>query len=812
MDESENYYLGAPFKNPDLEVDGMIQCRGRGSQQTYTASTPKNTDYAEKWESPDTMPPPESSSPVCLDADSSPFLTDLTRMLGREGPTVDRLLLCSPRDDGQSRVKAPAYPNAPTFPTTMSIGCLLPLPMDMSESCSPILSCSAAQGPLGGCLSAINKPQVVAVARDICVETVRTAIEQMDDLEKPDENDRVSAPGSLVPAFRKGALFSGPTILDLGISTELEPPSRDAENDRPDDAVPSKMPPRRVSIISVSFPAWATLDNSLKRRRSSVDYPPEPKKVKLDRTVSHVSCASDLSVQSKYQATEPASIRRAQSLKGYTPMRIYASFSPKDSNFYPSPLSSLTSRPCLDKDFPPTLPNTPLPNSVDYARSKANPLVRTLVVYRHRSLDIPAIPPVPIIAPPPHIRPTVICCAEDQAIDRLKALLLRERSERERDGLHVHDEKRAERLKLTCPSELAFSRRDSASTTDSSDYYSQWEEESTISAIESQESQELAASVKILPAQHRLANRETWSNAFGIANDFRKEITGWILEKLPKESVPCEKPSRDGRHHLYDQLVNSRQTRFHAAQLFHRYFLLPQKVKYWEEACKHERFEQESLESHSDSDCERGIWNLAVACMALSVKLHRDCLAPLGPIFAAGFLDMAPHAMSHDTFELAQRQVLYTFQFQLGSCTPQDVLDELWNALSTLRRASAPIGWTAVQCVTWDKLFQLLLEPDALQYPVTLLTAAALVDSLAFALACHYRTEGEANICTCKALARTQSSESMPDDSGPTSWQIHLYEASQLVDDVILDVRDVLHLSAIELDECRKWLSHVGQE
>jgi len=88
-------------------------------------------------------------------------------------------------------------------------------------------------------------------------------------------------------------------------------------------------------------------------------------------------------------------------------------------------------------------------------------------------------------------------------------------------------------------------------------------------------------------------------------------------------------------------------------------------------------------------------------------------------------------------------------------------------------------------------------EPDTLQYPVTLLTAAALVESLAFALACHYRTEGEANICTCKALAKTQSSESVLDDSGQTLWQIHLYEASQLVDDVILDVRDVLHLSAV---------------
>ena len=123
-------------------------------------------------------------------------------------------------------------------------------------------------------------------------------------------------------------------------------------------------------------------------------------------------------------------------------------------------------------------------------------------------------------------------CAEDQAIDRLKALLLRERSERQRDGLNVHDETRTERLKAIYATDLAFSRRDSASTSDSSDSCGQWEEESTRSAIDSQESQDLAPiqSVKIFPAQHRLIVQEIWSNAFGIANDFRKEMTGWILE------------------------------------------------------------------------------------------------------------------------------------------------------------------------------------------------------------------------------------------------------------------------------------------
>ena len=328
-----NYFLGPPFENPDLEIDDMIQRPGRGSQQPCAASTPKNNGYAEKWESPSTRPPPDSSSPVGLHSDSSPFTTGpvpMTRMLRRESPIVNQLVFCRPRDDGQLLVKAPfndrAGSNAFIFPTTTSMRRSPPLPTDTPESRSSMPTCSAVQVSLDERLYAISTRQVVA--DDICVVTTRTAIEQTNHLEKPDEIDRVPALGNLIAASRKRAIFSGPTILDLAISTELEPGlSHGAVNDRlndatttnretkGDDAVPSNMPPRRVSTISVSCPAQATLHNGLKRRRSSVDYPPESKKVKLDRTVSHFSCASDSSVQSKYQATEPASIRRARSLR-----------------------------------------------------------------------------------------------------------------------------------------------------------------------------------------------------------------------------------------------------------------------------------------------------------------------------------------------------------------------------------------------------------------------------------------------------------------------------------------------------------------
>ena len=204
----------------------------------------------------------------------------------------------------------------------------------------------------------------------------------------------------------------------------------------------------------------------------------------------------------------------------------------QNSVFHPSPLSSLTFRPYSDEDYAPTIPSTPLPDSVDYARSKVNPLARTIAAHRRRSLELPAIPPVPIIAPPGHLPPTVVRGAEDHAIDRVEALLFRERAERERDGLSVHDDNRKARLIAIYGTNASFSRRGSASTSGSSDNYSQWEDESTFSATDSQGSQVLAPSVSVqtLTERYRVASRKAWSTFYGIADDFRKEITRWILE------------------------------------------------------------------------------------------------------------------------------------------------------------------------------------------------------------------------------------------------------------------------------------------
>jgi hypothetical protein len=64
------------------------------------------------------------------------------------------------------------------------------------------------------------------------------------------------------------------------------------------------------------------------------------------------------------------------------------------------------------------------------------------------------------------------------------------------------------------------------------------------------------------------------------------------------------------------------------------------------------------------------IWDIAVGCLALSVKVgylhqqicgnanlngsqfHRDFLAPLYPVYALDFLSLAPHAMAYDDLEV----------------------------------------------------------------------------------------------------------------------------------------------------------------
>ncbi|KAF9244440.1 hypothetical protein BU15DRAFT_71427 [Melanogaster broomeanus] len=559
--------------------------------------------------------------------------------------------------------------------------------------------------------------------------------------------------------------------------------------------IPIKLFPRISQVIRV---------NSLKRRRSTMedaDCHLPPKKTKTDRQASRKS-SDRSSLKSSYSAKEPASIRRAQSLR--------------------SEVSECSNVP-MDDNLPPTAPATPLPDSVEYARSKANPLSRTLVFHKV-SRSSPKIPAVPIIAPPAYTPPATVQSAEDYAINRLAQLLLMERSERERDRLSTYDAERAERSRSMSTVDTPLTRTGSSSSSKSSDDRGQWEEESTRSASESLGSEDTTPR-----RTTRRANRDTWTRVLGIDNDFRKYVTGWIFDMSRKHSTQGTNthrvtifmtsstilPRRGSTQHTYSTVIFS--------SLLGQSQKTPSQLNFRSAGSVNEsRDEINELEEDDfgtrkrpslvipqgeldwdvrEEGREAVTWDIAMGCLALSVKFHRDFLPPLKP-----------------DLESSQRDILHALTFTLGSCTPQAVLDELWNALPTLRKAIAQIqeGWTAVQGRTWDKLFEALLEPDMLQYPITLLTAAALVDSLVFAVARQYKSEAQASappVCKCRSAAPPLSPKLIPlDDIRSTSWQIYIYEAMQLVEGVILDVKDVLQLSEMELEECRTWLSRVGQE
>ncbi|KAG2122730.1 hypothetical protein DEU56DRAFT_719750, partial [Suillus clintonianus] len=134
-------------------------------------------------------------------------------------------------------------------------------------------------------------------------------------------------------------------------------------------------------------------------------------------------------------------------------------------------------------------------------------------------------------------------------------------------------------------------------------------------------------------------------------------------------------------------------------------------------------------------------WDIALGSLALCVKFHRDFLAPLSPVYAYEFLDLARHSVSYEDLEVSQRDILAACGFSLGSITPQGLMDELWLALPTLRKATEALkdGWKSVQVEIWDRLFDALIEPDVLQFPVSVLTASALLDGLIIAIARHHK-------------------------------------------------------------------------
>ncbi|KAH9929028.1 uncharacterized protein BXZ73DRAFT_29930, partial [Epithele typhae] len=125
------------------------------------------------------------------------------------------------------------------------------------------------------------------------------------------------------------------------------------------------------------------------------------------------------------------------------------------------------------------------------------------------------------------------------------------------------------------------------------------------------------------------------------------------------------------------------------------------------------------------------VWEVALACLAISIKFHRDVLFPLEIIFAEEFLQLAHRGTDFDAFEHAQRSVLDALHHCVGSATPAAFMEELWSALPTLRRLMGfDDGWRKVQHEAWIVIAGALFDPEMLRFPLSLVTAAAVMEGV----------------------------------------------------------------------------------
>ncbi|CAE6429508.1 unnamed protein product [Rhizoctonia solani] len=176
-------------------------------------------------------------------------------------------------------------------------------------------------------------------------------------------------------------------------------------------------------------------------------------------------------------------------------------------------------------------------------------------------------------------------------------------------------------------------------------------------------------------ARLRMVSLEQRPNAVKFDTELHFDITNWILTV----QGPPEPEYKSIRRHLRSHL----ETRFHAVLLFSRYasrisssafnpFLAP-------------RREVES--QYQRRIRERLIEEIALGCLAISTKFHRDFLPPLSPMTADQFLNLLgeEHPVSFDDLELVQSTIMRSFGYILYQPTPQAYIQELWNACSMLQ-------------------------------------------------------------------------------------------------------------------------------
>ncbi|KAF7294591.1 hypothetical protein MIND_00995600 [Mycena indigotica] len=270
---------------------------------------------------------------------------------------------------------------------------------------------------------------------------------------------------------------------------------------------------------------------------------------------------------------------------------------------------------------------------------------------------------------------------------------------------------------------------------------------------------------EVQPSTITNLDKTNWEGKLGIGAA-RRQVVKWFLEVMPSRSMYsnsgassrsnsfASQASDNDIPGLVDQLQISPETRFCGAYLYLRYFHLLtgnreeiRRIESWKAAAV--------LEDCDEDDDLEGegwrlvVWDTAVACLAISVKLHRDFLEPLCPVMSWEFEELAPHDILFEDLEArilllciylltvcqtAQRDILAGLQYRLGH-SPQLLLDDLWLALPSLRELlHFQGGWNFVQKETWSRLYKAVLEPDVLKFSLSELTAAALIISLIYAV------------------------------------------------------------------------------
>ncbi|KAE9384187.1 hypothetical protein BT96DRAFT_842641, partial [Gymnopus androsaceus JB14] len=132
-------------------------------------------------------------------------------------------------------------------------------------------------------------------------------------------------------------------------------------------------------------------------------------------------------------------------------------------------------------------------------------------------------------------------------------------------------------------------------------------------------------------------------------------------------------------------------------------------------------------------------WDVTIARLALSVKLHRDFLAPLFSVYSFQFEELALHYIEYEDLEAAQRDIIFALSYNLGGT--QGILDELRIALPPSLREllSFNQGWSSVLQETWLNFFEAVSDPEIMRFSLSLLTAAAVMEGLISGLSQGYQ-------------------------------------------------------------------------